>query len=230
LQERAASGSLRRAAENALPAAQQEPQEQAKVIEIPDPEVDPIGYMKVLGQALGVMAEKDQQTEQQRQHERVEREVTTRYAQDAQRFSAETPDFKEAYQFLGAQRAQELFIASGKRATAEQIRDQLHREERSLAFQAMRSGMSPAEAVYEMAKARGYQARQAQAAEEQAEESIDRTARAQNANRSLSSAAGGGSAGGPMTMDKFLSMSDAQARAYMTKNPEAFRRLQNGQR
>lgn len=93
--------------------------------------------------------------------------VKQTFADDAQAFTAEEPNFPEAYTFLLATRFAELAAYHfGKDATDQatkftsqelaRIRQDIAAEERTLVTSAIKAGRSPARAVFAMAKARRY--------------------------------------------------------------------------
>jgi hypothetical protein len=122
---------------------QQQPQQQ---FEEPDPETDPIGALKYTRQQL----EQIRQAEQSRSQEGYFKNV---YQQDAQRFASQTPDFGPAYQYVIQSRAQELEAIGTPPDVISQI---VQAEEMQLVSTAMRNRVSPAEAIYKFAKARGF--------------------------------------------------------------------------
>ena len=103
----------------------QRQQAEQRPIEIPDPDQNPVEFLKTLGQAVGAMAQTQQETQQRAQAQDFERRVVSDYHADATRMMAEKPDFSDAYSYLGQSRANELFLSSGGRATAQQIQSQL---------------------------------------------------------------------------------------------------------
>ena len=112
----------------------------------PDPNEDPIGALRY---------ERQQREHLQRylQTQALEQRVARDYVADAQRFAAQTPDFGQAYNHLFTGRVAEL-RAQGW--SDDSIRQQVQREEFTIALGALRAGHSPAQQAYELAKARGY--------------------------------------------------------------------------
>ncbi len=112
----------------------------------PDPDEDPIGALRY---------ERQQREHLQRyvQAQAMEQRVAHDYVADAQRFAAQTPDFGQAYMHLFTGRVAEL-RAQGW--SDDSIRQQVQREEFTIALGALRAGKSPAQTAYELARARGY--------------------------------------------------------------------------
>lgn len=207
-----------------------QPQQPAQPqVEIPDPEQDPIGFMKVLGQAVGAIAQKDQVSEQQRHQQAQEvefnRRVNEAFQQDAAKVSAAKPDLNEAITFLARHRAEELKVLSDGAMSDAQISQVLDQEGRNHIISALRQGKSPTEALYRAAMARGYQAKGSDAAQK-----LNQVAQAQSANRSLSGTGGGGGLTGEMTAAKLADASDEDFAAWIAKNPNGFQRLAGGNR
>lgn len=112
----------------------------------PDPETDPIGALKHARDQLKQMQE---QTRQQQ----YEAHLSTVAYNAATQFAATVPDYKDAYQYALKSRAQELSILGADQNSIPEI---LKREELNLIHTAVNAGRSPAQAIYEFAKARGY--------------------------------------------------------------------------
>jgi hypothetical protein len=124
---------------------QAQPQQQQQ-FEVPDPETDPIAALKYDRQQL-------EQLRQAEMHRARETQFTQVYTQAAQQFSAQAPDFQDAYKYAINSRAQELqAIGTPPQAISQALRN----EEMSLVATALQNGVNPAEAIYNFAKARGY--------------------------------------------------------------------------
>lgn len=176
----------------------------------PDIEIDPIGYIKHLGEQL---KQNGQQTEEMRRAAEVEREthtIVSSYQTDAARFAQETPDFRDAYGHLLQGRDRELALYGI--ADPQQRAQIINQEEQQLVRTALAQGKRPAQVVYEMAKARGYAGAPpaaAPAAQPSPQEEVQRIAEAAKANRSLSNMSGSG-AKTQLTAQDLLAMDDKQ--------------------
>lgn len=116
----------------------------------PDPETDPIGALKYQNEQLRELRTREEQA-------RYEQELNAVAYRAATEFAAQAPDYRDAYQYAINSRAMEL-RALGTPDHA--IPDILHREEMNLIATAHSNGRNPAEAIYQFAKARGFQAPQ----------------------------------------------------------------------
>lgn len=132
---------------------QQVPQQEAPAE--PDPETDPIGALKYARDQLRQM---QQMTAEQQYVSQLNQVAYSA----ANQFKAQVPDYSDAYQYALQSRAQEL-MALG--AHQQDIPTILHREELSLIDSAVRNGRNPAEAIYQFAKARGFQGKAAEVAQ-----------------------------------------------------------------
>jgi hypothetical protein len=156
------------------------------------------------------IAERDQQSQSERQLSQLQ----NAYAQDAQRFMAEKPDFKEAYSYIANSRAREL---SALGYSQDQIRQQLTHEETNIVAQAFQQRRSPSAVLYEQAIARGYTPKQAQAiaVQSNAAQKLETIAKAQTTQKSLSGA--GGTAGEGLTLEALANMSEEEFAATAAK-------------
>jgi len=129
----------------------QQPQGEPETV--PDPDENPIEALSWLMKNQAKQAELQQQEAQNRQREAQIQQIQQNYARQAQQFEAQAPDFKEAYNHLIANRAQELALAG---MPQDQIAQRINDEELNMAAAALQNGMNPAEQIYQMAKLRGY--------------------------------------------------------------------------
>lgn len=146
------------------------------------------------------------------------------YQADATRFEKETPDFKDAYQFLLKARAQQIALLPQYRNNLEAQHNALVSDEYNLAQSALQAGESPAALFYSLAKEFGYK----KAAEPgKGAEKLETIERGQAANKSLSNT---GSVPGDndMTIDRLLAMDQEDFAAYEAKNPSKVRRIMGG--
>jgi hypothetical protein len=220
-----------------------------KPAEPPDPEKDIFGYVKWQDQRLADLTKRleDNAKQGQEQHKQTaaqlaEGNLRSAYAGDAQRFMASTPDFGAAYQHLLQSRDTELAMVG--HTDPEQRRAMIVAEEREIAERFLRMGKSPAEAIYTLAKARGYAPAaapaptavaatpptaangngaapaapapaQTAAAAPSVTDEIARIKAGQDASKSLSQA--GGTAGGTLSMEALASMPQSEFDAWMAK-------------
>lgn len=129
----------------------------------PDPNEDIFAHAAWMGRRNSRLEATIQEMQAARQQETEDREVAQAYESDAVNFVRREPAFVDAYQFLVGSRVAELSLHFfGKEVTelapAEQHRvaQEFQREERALSAKALRSGRSPAEMVWSLAKARGF--------------------------------------------------------------------------
>lgn len=113
----------------------------------PDPETDPIGALKFQNERL-------QKLQEEARQQAYEQQLNVVAYRAAVEFKAQAPDYPDAYQYAIKSRAAEL-SAIGTPDHA--IPDILRREEMNLIATAHQNGRNPAQAIYEFAKARGYQ-------------------------------------------------------------------------
>ncbi len=158
----------------------------------PDISLDPLGRIAYLENLIKSQGEASQQQIQQTQETHVRSQVAQFAQADEQNARTQAPDFDDAKSHLLTSRGRELYVASGGKATDDQIRQQLAVEEEQLRVTAIQQGIRPSVQLYRMAIARGFTPKQAAAAP-QAEQRIEAVAKAQDANRSLSTASTGAS-------------------------------------
>jgi|GEM_PF-3681360 len=182
--------------------------------------------------------EKQAQAQKLTEAEKAEQSLIAAYRSDAQRFSAEKPEFKDAYTFLVKQRHAEL-EAFGI-TDAAQRNAQIQAEERQLAETALKQKLSPAAVLFKMAQARGFapaaqveaaktqaQAAGADAAQKEAAQKLDAIRRGQQASASLSGAGGRGNEG--LTLENLANMSDEEFAAVHSKlGKRAMKKLMQG--
>lgn len=138
-------------------------QPQQPVEEIPDPDKDIFAFTKYQQEKIAALEQRltqgDQQAAEAQRAAQVEQAVWAFWESEAQGFAQVTPDFGDAAKFLAEQRDQQLSALSSvdRRFATKQARDQqMNTELREIVIAAHRNGVSPAEAVYNMAKAWGY--------------------------------------------------------------------------
>jgi hypothetical protein len=216
-----------------------QPQEPTDEDPEPDPETDIFAHnawlKRQLVQTQQAFDERIGQMETTRQTETSEQQLASTYMEDAQRFAAAEPNFGPAYSHLMQVRTAQLALYHfGKDLTDEQnptqltpqeftkIKSEIAREERALVSQALKTGRSPAQAVYTMARQTGYRPQapqKAPAANGQApakvapaapsvRSEIDRIKNAQDASLSLSH--GGGTPAPVLDIKKLADMPQDQ--------------------
>jgi len=154
----------------ALTEQQKRPVETAPEPEEPEPdyEENPAAWMrwrteklereqaKIAEQAAKI-AEWRQQQEQTQQLQMQQAQVLEAYRMKAAEFAQQKPDFPNAYNHLVQSRAREL-MAFG--IPQQQAYEQTRAEEVQLAALAMAQGINPAEAIYNLARERGWNGQQ----------------------------------------------------------------------
>lgn len=197
----------------------------AAVDEVPDPEKDIFGYVKHLEAKLAEVAGGVKQSAEAQAAEREHEVQVSSYRADAQRFAAGEPQFAPAYQHLIQSRAEELRLAG---FAEDQIMPAVAADEMAIVQACKRSGKSPAETIFAMAKARGFQAKapepvvQTPPAETEAER-VARLSKGAAAAKSLSAA--GGAPAGEVTLEVLANMSEDEFAAFATKNPRRVEQL-----
>ena len=125
----------------------------------PDPEVDPIGALKWSREqrALEFQQRKDweAQSGQQRQAQNQHEQLIRTAAADVQQFKTTQPDYDAARNFYWNQRGPELMALGYSQEQAVALIEQ---DELNIAHTALTRQQSPAQTLYAIAKARGYQA------------------------------------------------------------------------
>lgn len=205
---------------------------------MPDPQKDIFGafdwlvkqhatLQNKLGETEKATGEQIKQTRDQ--HEAHQRHVALKdaYDNDARAFWRQTPDFDAAYQHLTQGRDRELQLLG--HADPAKRAEKIYSEEMQLAAHFISQNISPAAALYELAKQRGYTPKQAAAVAAAVEEPaakpvakkptasevVDAIAAGQSAARTLSGS--GGSAGDTLTPDALLAMNEDQFAAACAK-------------
>jgi hypothetical protein len=209
--------------------AQQQPAQQA-----PDINTDPVGHLKFeLAQRDQVLQALVQAVSGQSQHVQQNQAVSQLAARASameREFSAQTPDYQQAYEHLVDGRRREL-VAAGWNDPGE-IQAFMAREAIQLAHNALEKGMNPAAVVYELAKIRGYQPKSpndgaaapnaSQQPDPAAVEKLQTIAQGQQQGRGLNRVPGQSSA--PVTATAIANMSDEEFAAWAKKAPPTERR------
>jgi hypothetical protein len=194
-----------------------------KVDKQPTPAEDPFAYLeKVVPGEIDEVRKKLAEFEKRDQEQTQHRQVLSSYASDVQRFKAETPDFDDAYKF----------VVNGYFAEAQAMGlpnpvEAAQAHELQIVMNALQRGVSPAEALFSVAKARGFQSKPKEDEKKPAAEKLDTIEKGQAANKSLSQA-GGQPGGEEMTAEQLLKMPLDEFEAWTKKNPAKARRLMGG--
>jgi len=211
----------------ARPAAQQETQaEPPKVI---DPKEDIFGAYEQLKSELEALKGGVQQETARQRQEREAGEVITDYKADLNRFASSEPAFADAFRHVMQSRAAEYAALGVPEA---QIRQALANDEFQVAVQARQQSVSPAERIFQIAKARGFTPKAAEPAPaatpaapaETAAARAERVAAGQaGPGKSLSAA--GGAPAGEVTFEMLAQMNEADFEAFALKNPRKLAKL-----
>lgn len=179
-------------------------QNQPPAPQAPDFDQDPAGYLKHQQEQL---AERQKQYDEmmrqqyhnaQAQHE--EQRFVSAYAQVAQEYVKEQPDFGEAYKYLYESRVAELTAMGYPPDQAAVI---TRNDEKMLVGNAFQNNINPAEKLYEIARMRGYKGAQ----QPDPAEKMQSLQKGTQAARSLSSVQGKGAAGA-LTLDALSQIED----------------------
>lgn len=236
-----------------LAAAQGQQQTEA---EIPDVTVDPVGHFKAKNDVLERQLRENGEWRKQQENWRAQQEQQAQAVNNIQRltqlanaheveFRKSTPDYDEASSYMRATRDAELEAYGIKDGF--QRAQMIQQDAINIAAQALADSRNPAEVIYAMARARGYQvkAKTAPAAAAQAapvvqaapvtasaaqtvsdEIKVAMAAKGQQAGQSIGQVPGG--AAPAVTLDSLAKMSDAEF-ADATKG-DKWRKLMGGGR
>lgn len=182
----------------------------------PNPEEDIFAYVKYLEQRVNKTDEERQSFAKQTQERQAREQLTAMYRQDALRFAEQAKDFGQAYSYLQKSKTEEL-TALG--FSPQEIQRQLEHEELTAVTRALQARRSPAEAVYQAAKARGWRGEEAATAapvpQQNGAQKLQTIERAKQTQRTLSGA--GGSSGEGLTAEALANMSDDEFAAVAAK-------------
>ncbi len=206
----------------------QQPKPEAPA-EVPDINIDPVGHFQALyQQSQQKIADIDKWRQSQEANATAMNNVQQlgRIAQQSEaEFTKTTPDYPEAFQYVRNQRDQELqdmgYTDKGQR---EQI---LQTDALQIAAQALQANKSPAEVVYKVAKARGFQGKAAapvKAADAPDAKKIATIAKGQAANTSLGQV--GGNSIPEFSAENIAKMSDSEFEKWATD--ENWRKMMGG--
>jgi hypothetical protein len=136
------------------PAQRAEERQEVREDPRPDPEKDVFAYMRWQERRAERLEQTVHARAQQDDARRSERQFIGTYHNDARNFARSNPDFAQAYQFILADRDREL-QQMGYGDASERSRIILG-EERDLVLRNLQAGKSPSQAVYNLAKGRGF--------------------------------------------------------------------------
>lgn len=210
-------------------------------------EEDVFGHVKHVGETVEQIKKRlddaDAAAKAKTETDAAEHTFVSNYRNDAAAFETKTPDFKAAYNFLLATRAQELIAigfddpnavaqAGGDEAAVHAARKALHdalmADERGIAELAFSKKKSPAETIYGLAKQRGYAPKAAgDGGKTKGAETLDNIERGQAAHKSLNDTGSGGGEDA-MTAERLIAMPLAEFEAWSEKHPALARRLMGG--
>lgn len=197
---------------------QAQPQPPAKP-EIPDINEDPIGHFAAkVAELEGKLAEKDKaigQTREQFEAEQAQRQFWGAVQRSESEFKATQPDYEDAASHLEQARIRELEIMfpddseqayqiahqAGLRTPADLRLATLNQDRISVAQQAFRLGMNPAELYYKLAQQRGYQPKGQAPVAQKMITPVQAAKAGAAAAKSLSAGAGSGGKDGPLAID-----------------------------
>lgn len=171
--------------------------------QIPDKEVDAVGYIDhrlgELTETQRQILERDQRRDQEAQQQAQYQRVASHVVQTAAAFKETTPDFHDAVAHLNETRTRQLQVLG---VPEDQARLQATRELDQAALQWTVEGKNAAQVAYEFAKAQGYAPKAAQSA-------ADKIAAQQKGTAAAKSLGGGGAvSAGKLTAEALANMSD----------------------
>lgn len=228
MREQMARAQERLAVLNEVISASEAPAQAPKSNEPPDPEQDIFAYVKWQNEQLTELRQAKQQETEQAKARQMTQQVENLYRQDAMRFAQQTPDFSDAYQYVAQSYASELKALG---YSDPQIHQRMIQEEGQLVVEALQRQLSPAQVIYERAKARGYTKKEAAPAaaapQQNGQQKLESIQKAQKTQTSLSGA--GGSAGEGLTVEALANMSEDEfANVYQKLGKTKFRQMMGG--
>lgn len=225
---------------NLMLAAQAQAQQQQPQPEQPDPEPDPnvdifahnawmARQQQRLNAQLAEMQKQAQQQAEAAQAQRAEAEIWNDWRQSAAVEKAANPEFEGALKFMSERRVREL-AAYGEYnpqfKTQQGILNQINAELKGVILDARRNNISPAKAIFTLAKSWGY-APAPKPAEDPAR-AVEALARNVNAETSMSGTGGSRPNSGPTAKD-IADMSPDEFEAWFAKHGESgFKRIARG--
>ena len=184
--------------------------------EMPDPEKDAVGAIRMTAEEVKVLSDFKRQIETQAAQNQAVQAVMGHASRLETEVEKDTPDYQTASAFLRESRAKEL---SAFGLDQFRVRQTLAAEKLQLAHAALLQGRNPAEVVYALAKMRGYAGQGGDVGAARAHDGeaakLARIARGQEAGASLGAA--GGAAPGKTGIEALLAMGDAEFSAALDK-------------
>ncbi len=203
-------------------AQQQRPAPVQEAQPLPTLDTDPVGFVghleKTLTQKIQTVEQQNAQILADRQRQEQIAQLTSIVQAQVQSFSAQQPDYQDAYQYVKAVKAAQ-YRALG--VPEQQIVAQLAQDEVAFAATAVQNQRNIAESLYEFAKASGYTPK---AAERKPSETLAAEAKGVAAAKSLGT--GGGVSRGAPSLEALAAMSDAEF--IEATEGENWRRLMGG--
>lgn len=154
---------------------------------------------------LEALKAREREREQAQRQDQENAAVKSQYFAAAKEFAAETPDFKEAYNYAVESRVKELTLLGWPEDQAA-VRAQY--DELDFVKAVIQSGRNPAQQIYALAQARGYSRKEPAKQAPSPTEKLESVTKGQQAARSLSNAAGAPSK--PDALEALLNMSDEE--------------------
>ena len=200
---------------------QQQPQQEPED-PMPDRYEDPDAYeawqQRRIDRIEGKIATYERNETQKAEHaqqvnevQQYTNEVVTRYKQDAVEYNKAHPEFEDAHKFVVETQAR--FAAASGHPNPAQYQQET---EFSIVNTALRSGVSPAEAIMNVAEQLGWK-KQENSGNSEAEDKLDKIDKGQQASRKVS---GSATPKGKPTLEMLGSMSDAEWQAWYEKAGE----------
>ena len=220
-------------AQQAAAARQAQPQQPQQPAPPPDPNENPLGALEWQRDRLAQLEQQVNQTAQERHHAARISQLENVYRSDNHQAAREVPEYTDAYNFM-VDRAFQIIKVQNPGISDQQAHAEVERQERLLAETAIRQNQRPAALIFQMARVYGWapqlgapvQAARPDPASQQAK--LDAVSRGQDQNRSLSAAGRPGANTASMTLERFMSLSDDEARDWNAKNPGGLERLSGG--
>lgn len=213
-QLRAENEQLKTTFNKILTRAQEQQEAQA-----PSFEEDPINALRHENEKLKTKVDQLDQdsvrSRQQAEADQKQQQFINTYRTKANEFKRATPDFDDAYNFLIENRMQEYEVAGYSKEQAEQLAME---DEAAIAANHLGKGGNPAEAIYKLAKLRGYSGKSIINDHEQIKENKDRLkenqAKIDNLERGLKASktvnTGGANAKESLSLEDVAAMDDTE--------------------
>ena len=214
-----------------------QPKQPEPAVEVPDPERDIFGYVRHLESELKGLKGESALTKEQAQAQEQFAQVLNSSRGDVEAYAEENPAAPYAMGFLVNSITAELkaYAKAGRRPMSEQaVAEELQKREYDITLWAAERGVRPAEVLYELALARGFDPASVQrgqssgAAPGNVKAEVERMMRNEDTRNKAKSLGGSGSAGGvdALTTKEVVEMSDEDFAAFKKKHGDnAMRRV-----